>query len=48
MSVTEFGWCPKCDDRKELVMTSAGVFACHSCGSVDVYDSKQAMEDAQR
>lgn len=41
MTVTEFGYCPKCDDRKELVMTGAGVLACHSCGNLNVYDSKE-------
>lgn len=47
MTLTQYGWCPRCDARRELVMTSAGVLACHSCGSLNVYDTREAMEEAR-
>lgn len=46
-SLTEYGYCPRCEHRRELVMTSAGVLACHACESVDVYDSKAEYEEAE-
>jgi hypothetical protein len=48
MTTTRFGYCSECDQRRELVMTSPGAFACHSCGNVDVYESKAAFDDARR
>lgn len=47
MSATEFGYCPHCEGRKELVMTEAGVLACHACGALDIYTNKQAYEDSK-
>lgn len=44
MSLTEFGYCPKCDARRELVMTSAGVFACNVCDNLNIYSSKAEFE----
>lgn len=47
-TTTQYGYCQHCDIRHvELVMTSAGVYACHKCGAVDVYDSKESYEKAQ-
>lgn len=46
-TLTEYGWCPTCEDRRELMMTSAGVFACHACGNVNVFESQDAMMEAQ-
>jgi len=46
VSVTEYGYCPKCDiDRVELTMTTAGVLACHKCGNVDIYESRSAFKN---
>ena len=45
MTLTQFGYCPTCDRRRELVMTSPGVVACHSCGGVNVYDSRETFEE---
>ncbi|WP_178917703.1 hypothetical protein [Natronomonas gomsonensis] len=47
MSLTQHGFCPTCDDRRELVMTSPGVLACHSCGNVDVYENRDDYEKVQ-
>lgn len=45
MTTTEFGYCPKCDeDHVELTMTTAGMLACHRCGNIDVYDSREAFD----
>lgn len=48
MTVTEFGYCPRCEERKELVMNSGGMLQCHSCGAMDIYDSKTAFEAAKQ
>lgn len=45
---TEFGYCPHCKDRKELVPNSAGTLQCHSCGAIDVYKNKKAYERARK
>lgn len=46
MTVTQFGYCPNCDERhKELVPVAGGTLACHSCGAVGVYDSKERYEE---
>lgn len=48
MTVTEFGFCPRCEERKELVMNSGGMLQCHSCGNMNIYESKRAFESAQQ
>lgn len=47
MPAPPYGYCPHCEHRRELVPTEAGVLACHACDALDVYESKQAYEDAQ-
>lgn len=47
MTVTEYGYCQHCDERKvELIMTTAGVLACSQCEAVNVYETKEAYEKA--
>ncbi|WP_178915167.1 hypothetical protein [Natronomonas gomsonensis] len=45
MSLTQFGFCPNCKGRRELVMTSPGSVACHDCGAVDVFESREQYEE---
>lgn len=47
MTLTPFGFCGHCEHRRELVMTEAGVLACHVCDSMDVYDDREDYEAAQ-
>lgn len=50
MTVTQYGWCPRCNDRRELVPQDAGgfnVLACHACGVLDIYESKRAYEQSR-
>lgn len=48
MTLTQFGYCRKCDeDRVELVPVAGGVLACHKCGNINVYDSRQEFEATQ-
>jgi uncharacterized paraquat-inducible protein A len=36
MTLTEYDWCARCDDRVELVPVAAGeALACCRCGSVE-------------
>lgn len=48
MTVTQFGYCPRCDKRHvELTPMDGGVLGCHKCGNVMVYDSKEKYEERQ-
>lgn len=49
MTVTEFGYCPHCDQKVELVPQGGphSPLACHKCGAIDVYDNRAAYEHAQ-
>lgn len=45
MPAPEFGFCPQCEKRRELVMNEVGFLQCHACNSMDIYDSRQEYED---
>ena len=47
MSTTDFGFCPKCESRKELVMTAEGVLSCHVCGSLRIYKNQKEYEESK-
>lgn len=41
MTTTEHGYCPKCDERVELVPYTGitqTVLGCHKCGNLDIKD----------
>jgi len=35
VTLTEYGYCARCDDRVELVPVTGEVFACCRCDAVD-------------
>lgn len=45
MTTTEYHYCPRCDARREMVMTSAGVLACSRCDNIDTFKDERVYKN---